>query len=271
MAFDFKQITPLSATQLAAAQTAFYTFSAQAAYILTDLLQTPADINLNTVSQLPFSKLKRQFQYPVCCAKLALNYSDDPALMLLSGSMAYASVDRMLGGKGHLPLHAQNFSNLERAVLRKLTGSLLKQLELTFKHLYKLKFSIDEILAETTEISGVTPYSPFIVANFSISIDNLQGNLVLALPSSALKNFPEQPVNPDSYSRGLNPDGIEFELKALLGSLALLPQDISQLRPGDVIALDQHAEAPIDITLDDEPILKGVPGLFKEHKGVQIL
>lgn len=271
MALDFKQIHPLSPGQVASADLIFQDFGSDAAQILSQLLQTQIDLKLISVKQIPFSRLKRQFQYPVCCAKLTLNTAEEPAILLLNGSIAYTSIDRMLGGKGHLPFFAQNFSNLERAVLRKLTGTLLKQLEINFKPRFKAKFSIDEICAETSEIAGIIPYAPLLSASFSITIDNLQGILVIALPSSALQKLPEQPLEkyPNSLLSSLK--DLEFDLKVRLGSALLMPEQVPQLQPGDILLLKQSSNAPLEVLLENQPILHGSPGIINEHKGVELL
>lgn len=271
MVFDFRQIESLSPGQTATANEIFYTFSFEAAEILSHLLQTTTEFKLTGISLHPFSKLHKQFQFPVCCAKLTVNSAQEPGLMLINGTIAYASVDRMLGGKGHLPLHAQNFSNLERAVLRKLTSSLLKQLELNFSRKLKVKFAIDEIIAETSEITGLTPYTPFLAASFSVTIDNLAGNIVIALPAQAIKQLPAEPAENGAYIKGLALNGVEFDLKVRLGTTSLTPDDFSQLQPGDIIPLQQNSEAPLEVLLENQPILQASPGLINVNRGVQIL
>lgn len=271
MVFDFRQIESLSPGQAATAHDLFYAFSFEAAEILSHLLQTTTSFKLVNLSQQPFSKLKREFQYPVCCAKLTVNATQEPALLLINGTIAYAAVDRMLGGKGHLPLHAQNFSNLERAILRKLTSSLLKQLELNFSRKLKVKFSIDEIIAETAEVTGLTPYSTLLAASFAVTMDHLTGNLVIALPTHAIKQLPEEPVEPTPHRKGMALEHIEFDLKVRLGSTSLDPVEFSQLQPGDILPLQRNSEDPLDVLLENQPILHASPGLINVNKGVQIL
>lgn len=271
MAFDFKQFKFITAGQYATSQGVFRTFSNDANGIFSDLLQTDCTFKFVGLEQTPFSRLKRQFQYPVCCAKITVNSLEEPALLILNGSVAYAAVDRMLGGKGHLPFHAQSFSNLERAILRKLTGSLLKQLELKFHPYAKVKFSIDEISAEAAEISGVAPYCPYLSATYAVSVDNLKGDLLLAIPTPLLAELPENSIQDNPYVQCLDVDNLQFELKARLGSLSILPDEFAQLQVGDVLKLEQSVETGIDIIIENQPSLRASPGLIKEFKGVQLL
>ncbi|MCH9611320.1 MAG: FliM/FliN family flagellar motor switch protein [Chlamydiae bacterium] len=63
---------------------------------------------------------------------------------------------------------------------------------------------------------------------------------------------------------------ISIELKPLLGKAELHAEEYHNLAVGDVIVLDQKAEESLNVVIEDDLVLKATPGLFHNHKALQI-
>ena len=63
---------------------------------------------------------------------------------------------------------------------------------------------------------------------------------------------------------------ISIEVTPLLGRAELHAEEYHSLAVGDVIVLDQEAEEPLDIRVGEDLILRATPGLFHNHKAIQI-
>lgn len=63
---------------------------------------------------------------------------------------------------------------------------------------------------------------------------------------------------------------ISLEITPLLGKAELHAEDYHNLQVGDIIVLEQKAEEPLEILVGDDLILKATPGLYHNHKAIQI-
>ncbi|MCP5470276.1 MAG: FliM/FliN family flagellar motor switch protein [Chlamydiales bacterium] len=63
---------------------------------------------------------------------------------------------------------------------------------------------------------------------------------------------------------------ISFDFTPLLGTAELDAADYHQLQVGDVIVLDQEAEAPLKIIVGESYKFEATPGLLHNHKAVKI-
>lgn len=69
----------------------------------------------------------------------------------------------------------------------------------------------------------------------------------------------------------MNTANIPFKVKVILGKTTLCPSDYGQMQVGDILILDQKAENPLAIEIENEGVLAGFAGTNEHLKAVQII
>ena len=217
------------------------------------------------------------------------------AMVAMPPSLATALGDMMLGGEGEaketmdeddLDATKEIVSNIVGAV----TTALGAQNELP-----QLAFKVDgiEFIPEDKEVD-ITPYSKMLVYDFTLGAVNALYMLILdeavegMLSSAAAAKLPasggndafasvpvaEMPSKPNLDEGEMKNIGLIMDVKlpvrVRIGQKRMLLKDVLSMDIGSVIELNQLANDPLDILVDDKVIAQGEVVIVDGNFGIQI-
>lgn len=275
--YDFRGCPRLSLNQMNAHRLIQEVFAANATEALSALFGSKTLLTLECNEQHPLAYIQRSLIGPACWARIDLQPIPGFATLIIDGSIAYSVISKMLGGDAEPPAHIHPFTNLEMAVNRKFINVLLKQLRSAWQQIAEMSFTIDEMGSDLPKILDRLPSEICTASYFKTSFPHATGYIVLLFNSLCFNSLRSQLEVLSASSTFMPPppkieyDHLEIEMKALLGTLYVSKEEISQLQPGDILDLQQSANEPIDIMIANERVFKGHPGLAGKNKGVVLL
>lgn len=209
---------------------------------------------------------------------------------MLSPRLATALSDMILGGEGTSKEEADaDDLDANKEIISNILGTFSTSLGAQ-KTLPKLSFSIDGInFIKSGEDVDISDYSRLVVYNFNIA--SLKDVFMFAMdpimeksveekkePAQVVEHAVEQriiapekvPLNNDEMKNiGLLMD-VKLPVKVRIGSKKMLLRDVINMDIGSVVELNQLANEPLDILVDNKKIAEGEVVIVDGNFGVQI-
>ncbi|WP_104722061.1 flagellar motor switch protein FliY [Helicobacter mesocricetorum] len=227
---------------------------------------------------------KDNFNPPL--AKIDIQADGAPLALFISAKTGTALADMMLGGEGEsketmesddLDATKEIASNIFGAISTALGGQ---------KELPKLSFTINSIEFIEGDL-GLDNYQGFYT--FAFNVGNIQDYLYFALSPAFEKLFsPNEESTPQAASNDnannsasvvLNNTemkninmllDIRLQIKIRIGKKRMLLKDVIAMDIGSVVELNQLANDPLEVLVDDKVIAKGEVVIVDGNFGIQI-
>ncbi len=221
-------------------------------------------------------------------AKIDINTDDGASLALfIPPKVATALADMMLGGEGEskdameaddLDATKEIASNIFGAISTSLGGQ---------KELPKLSFTLGNINFLGDGDLGLSQYSGFYT--FAFNLNSIQDHLYFAFSSAFENHFNAQTntVESPSTDSGGTHDAkmdlsntemknmamlldVRLQVKVRIGQKKMLLKDVIAMDIGSVVELNQLANDPLEVLVDDKVIAKGEVVIVDGNFGIQI-
>jgi flagellar motor switch protein FliM len=179
------------------------------------------------------------------------------AAIEINPSIAFAMVDRMLGGSGQTPPPSRALTEIEQNVLDAVVKLLLEHLTETWKAITDVHFRMQdrETRPQMLRVTGANEIVILLV--FEIRIAESRGMLSICFPAATIETM-EEKFAQGWHNKRRQPTATEqTRLQANLGRVPLAvttmletrlaARDLLALRPGDVLSLGHPAVSPVDI------------------------
>lgn len=272
--YDFKKHQPMPEEQKLGLQEIYRSFCSYANKTLSEFFKLPVEIDLISLKQLSLAHYLRSLYAPSSLAFFTMHPLKGPCLMEVSSLITHPAINIMLGGDPHVPVFSHPMNSLELAVNRKFIDILLDQLYDAWKAYLNINLVINEILLNPQKIPHILFEESYSVAFFDFKWQSITGSMSIGLPCTGIQEIshclPKIEVPKDETGDNFNLSSIDVTLKAVLGTTWIEHDDLHQLQLGDILRLDQEANSPISIAIDETTICEGVPGLNQNYKAVLI-
>jgi flagellar motor switch protein FliM len=194
---------------------------------------------------------------PTAFYALGIAPFDELGAMEIDPALAFALIDRMLGGSGQGAPAARPLTEIEQHVVDSIVKLLLEGLAETWKPVTNLAFSIRARETRPHMLQVSAPNERFVVVVFHVHIGEVSGRVTLCVPdpivdaasAQFLQAWPKPRREMSAQERGWLiehlvrvPVGVVPMIRATLPASAVLA-----LQPGEVLRLPLAADRPIDV------------------------
>lgn len=251
---------------------------------LSTALRKIASINVSSTDLLKFGEFMNTLPMPSCMNILKFGNLRGYAVLVIESKLAYALVDSFFGGtdRPFTKIEGKDFTPVELSIIRKVVMLIIEDLERAWSTVHQLNLSYAR--AEVNpQFIGVVPQSDVIVATtFEIELENASGIVTLVIPYASLEpikaklsaTFQGEQLEAESNWTGrIKKQLMETEavIKVGVGNAKMSVEEILNLKKDDVLILDQDANVPLPIMIEDVDKFKGVYGSYKGRKAIQIV
>jgi len=217
-------------------------------------------------------------------AKITLKAEEGEAVFIVPPQIATALGDLMLAGEGEAK-DDMNEEDLDaiKEIVSNIFGALSTTLEAQ-EHLPKIKFQVDNIIFNTDKEN--LNYAYDMVFNCSVNdihkechllLDNqiyslLSGEIAPNTDGSADANSVDSSINkviPEVKNLEMLLD-VKLQLRVRIGTKVMLLKDIVSMDIGSIVELNQLANEPLEILIDDKKIGEGEVVIVDGNFGIQI-
>ena len=272
--YNFRRPDRVSKDQIHSLQFLHERFARNVATSLSAYLRTVTELSVESVEQFSYADFLLSLSDPTAFYALAIPPFDDLGALEVNPSLAFAVVDRMLGGSGGGTAPDRALSDIEQNVIDSVVKLLLDGLAETWRTITQLSFAVRarETRPQMLQVSG--PNEVVVAIRFDMKIGTVRGKMNLCLPSSVIEvvgahfgqSWHRQRRAPNDLEKAWireNLSRVPLELTAMLEA-RLRTGELVALRQGDILSLGIRADAPIEVRVGDT---RKFTGRLTRHAG----
>ena len=279
--YDFKRPDKFSKDQLRVLQMIIESFARTWGTFLSGRMRSLVQIEVEKISQLTYEEYMRGLSRPWVIVVFSAEPLEGNALLEFSPSLAFAILDRLLGGYGGTDDIVRELTEIEEAIFSGIVNDALRYLRQNFGEIVKVNTRIESLESNPQFVQIVAPSDIVLSISMEMKIEENQGLLGFCFPFMLIEPISNQlktkmlftgKREPDKYKNEIvnHLKGVRLPVRAELGSVGLSIEEILGLEVGDVIKLDTHIKDTINVLVKNKSLYRGRPGLSGKFRAVKI-
>ncbi len=255
-------------------------FARNVATSLSAYLRTMTEMTVVSVEQFSYAEFLMSLSDPTAFYALAIPPYDELGALEINPAIAFAMVDRMLGGSGTSPAPARALTEIEQNVIDSLVKLLLEALAETWRPIVNLAFGIRGRETRPQMLQVAAPNEFVIMVVLDAIIGDARGMINLCFPASIVESagghfvqaWHQQRREPTAAERAWlleNLARVRMSLSAALEA-RLSTRELLELTPGAVLSLGVPVETPVNVYVGDTLKFRGHLAGVGRQVGVQV-
>ena len=282
--YDFKRPDKFSKDQIRTLYMLHENFARLLNTYLSTHLRTLVNIEVASVEQLTYQEFVQSLSNPSVIGVLAVPPLKGNAIMEINTGIAFAIIDRILGGKGENTIKPRVLTEIEEAIVRGIFGKAIANFQEAWTNVIHMDPSLEVIESNPQFTQIVPPNDMVVIITLQTRIAQTEGFINLCIPYLVL-----EPIMPklttsfwvaSSIARAGSKTNVTQMQKKLertlvplmveLGKINVTVGEMLDLTVGDVIRLDSKVNEELPIIIGQHQKFKCKPGSSNNRIAVQI-
>lgn len=279
--YDFRHPGRMSREQIRTLESINQRFARNIGASLSSRLMMMADVSVVSIRQMTYAEAISSMPDPSCIYVFALRTPQEEAILFCNPELTFFVVDRLFGGEGGILETRRAITVIEQTVMGKIVDVLLDHLRKIWQDICKLSMEV-KAFHTNPGIVHIAPAGELMVTiSLELKIRDFSTGLSFCLPVMFLEEvLPKERQQLQAYQRtGTNDvplmkrtiQQVDLPITVQLGNAQISFRDLSDLRPGDVVRLDQKTEDEATVLVGNKVKFYGFPGIVGDRRGVQII
>lgn len=248
---------------------------------LFEVLRREVKIVVNAIELKGYPEFTASLGAPCSINIIEMPPLRGPGMLIFEQQLVFLAVEKFFGGTGNLQSvrNSRDFTATEMRLIQRLAKLAYKSLADAWRPFAPV--NCHELGAENSPqfVTAINPAETLVVASLHIIVDNLGGNLHLALPYSMFESVRRNMLASrkkkyhaqDERLTYLLQEGVkdsQVEACCVLAETELVLGELLSLRIGDVIPLEISPQATLRV--EGIPLYSGQYGLTKGWRAIKI-
>ncbi len=281
--YDFARPAKFSKEHLRTLEFIFEHYGRLLATNLPVYLRKNVQVEVMNSEALTYSEFSNALSNPVVLG--ITNFSPLPGniVLELAPNLAYAMIDRMLGGQGAPLDKPREFSEIELAIMERVFNTCVELLRVPWENVLEISPRLERIETNSQFAQIISPSEMIALVTLSITIGDVDGLMNICLPYMCLEDIIDklntkywfstmQDREDGSYEEAVEMliSKADIPIKALLGRSSISVSDFASIQVGDVIRLDTKVEDELNIYVGNIRKFTALPGSTGDKYAVRI-
>lgn len=281
--YDFKRAVRFSKDHIRSLTRIHENFARYLTTYFSAQLRTFVQINVVQVEQLPYDEFIRSIPKMTILNIFEAEPLEGRMVLEVHPNVAYAMLDRLLGGIGTAPTKISALTEIETIVMERIFSRAFESLQEAWKTVVDIAPRLEALETNPQFMQIVSPNETIALISLSTKIGDTTGMINLCIPHVVL-----EPIMPRlsvhhwfvSQKKTRAPEEVDtlrnrvskakLPLVAELGNSEISIREFLGLAVGDVITLDKRVEEGLSIKVGEKLKYIGSPGVVKDRMAVQI-
>ncbi|NSW89876.1 MAG: flagellar motor switch protein FliM [Firmicutes bacterium] len=280
---DFRRPSKFSKEHLKALRSIHENYARLVTNFLTAYLRTLTQIDVIEVESLAYTDFISSISNPVILAVVNFSPLEGNVIFEMSPNIAFALIDRVLGGKGIMSEKKRDFTEIEIAIMERIVIQMLSIMREPWKDVIPVKPVLERVETSTQFAQLIAPNEIVALITFNAKISGVEGMINICIPYITVEPiisklstrywFSSVERQTDSKFKEIIVSGVErtkVPITVILGRTSITVGDLVELQVGDVLPLDTEVSSDLDILVGDLHKFRGKPGIRKNRVSVKI-
>lgn len=281
--YDFKRAVRFSKDHIRSLTRIHENFARYLTTYFSAQLRTFVQINVVQVEQLPYDEFIRSIPKMTILNIFEAEPLEGRMVLEVHPNVAYAMLDRMLGGQGTAPSKINNLTEIETIVMERIFSRTFESLQEAWRTIIDISPRMEALETNPQFMQIVSPNETIALISFSTKIGDTTGMINLCIPHVVIEPIMSRLSVHHwfvSQKKARAPEEVEIleqrvskaklPIVAELGESAITIKEFLGLTVGDVISLNKSVDEGLKIKVGEKLKFIGSPGSVKDRLAVQV-
>ncbi len=282
--YDFKRALRFSKDQIRSIYRIHENYARLLTTFFSAQLRTYVNISVASVDQLPYEEFIRSIPNMTILNVYSLSPLEGRIILEVNPNIAYAMMDRQLGGQGSGDYSVDNLTEIETLLISQLFEKSSPNLKEAWSSIVDIDPVLEEFEINPQFLQLVSPNETVVVVSLNTKIGEVSGMMNICIPHIVLEPIiPKLTAHywmqtgakerdPETYAKLTTlVQDVNVSATVILGRTVITLQQLLNLKPGDVITLDQSINEPLTLEVNNEPKMYVQVGRRNKKLAVQVL
>ncbi|CAM3632495.1 MULTISPECIES: flagellar motor switch protein FliM [Paenibacillus] len=281
--YDFKRALRFSKDHIRSLTRIHENFARYLTTYFSAQLRTFVQINVVQVEQLPYDEFIRSIPKMTVLNIFEAEPLEGRMVLEVHPNIAYAMLDRLLGGTGVAPSTINSMTEIETIIMERIFSRAFDSLKEAWKTVLDISPRLEALETNPQFMQIVSPNETIALISLSTKIGDTTGMINLCIPHVVLEPIMSKlsahqwfisekkariPEEVDALKQRVSK--AQLPIVAELGVSQLTVSEFLGLSVGDVISLNKPVHDGLSIKVGDRLKFIGSPGTVKDRVAVQI-
>ncbi len=281
--YDFSRPTKFSKEHLRTLEIIFEHYGRLVSTNLPVYLRKNVQVTVASSETVTFSEFTNALSNPSILGIINFAPLNGTIIIDLATNLAYAMLDRMLGGMG-IPLEKKReFSEIELSIIQKILIMLTQLLREPWKNVLDIAPILSRVETNPQFAQVIAPNDMIAIITLNIKIGDVEGFINFCLPFFTLEDVMDrlntkywfasmQENHDENYEEYIETlvRKVDVPIKAVLGKSYISVNDFLNLQVGDCIRLDAKVENDMEVYVGNIRKFTALPGANNDAYAVRI-
>ncbi|WP_243386868.1 flagellar motor switch protein FliM [Bacillus kexueae] len=282
--YDFKRALRFSKDQIRSITRIHDNFARLLTTYFSAQLRTYIQISVASVDQLPYGEFVSSIPKMTILNVFEMQPLEGRVLMEVNPNIAYAMMDRVMGGLGVSMNKIESLTEIETKIISNVFEKSLENYREAWEGIVEIDPVMQDFEINPQFLQLVSPNETVVVISLNTQIGETSGMINLCLPQVVLEPIipklsahywmqseRKEPMEVETKAIKKQIKRAEVPLSAELGYAQLTIKEFLELQEGDMIRLESMVTDPLTVKVGEVPKFTGQPGKVKNRLAVQIL
>jgi flagellar motor switch protein FliM len=282
--YDFARPERASREQLRALESMHELLSRNLAAALSGMLRASVDVQLSAVDQLTYSEFVASLPSPTCFSIVTAEPLEGRMVIEMNPAIVYAMLDKMLGGPATNVVIDRPMTEIERNLAERIMSQVLTLMREAWRPIKEIHFRLHDVESNPQLVQIAPPTEAVVLVIFDVRMGDAAGLLNVCIPYKVIEPVmgafttiqswfaserrEQRPEERGAIAVALS--GVPLELAVEVASAGMTVEDLTSLRPGDVITTERKQGSPFLLKIGGRPKYLGQPGRRGNRKSFLI-
>ena len=281
--YDFKRPAKFSKEHLRTLEIIYEHYGRLLSTNLPVYLRKNIQVSVVSSETVTFSEFTNALANPVVLGIVGFEPLQGNIIVELTANLAFAIIDRMLGGQG-LPLDkSRDFSEIEMIIIEKIMVIAIQLMRDPWRNVVEISPMLERIETNPQFAQVISPSDMIAIVTMSIKVGDIEGFMNICLPFFTLENVMDK-LNTKYWYSTIKDDRdedyeehiesmlkhVDVPIKAVLGNSAISVDDFIHLQVGDIIRLDAKVDSDLSVYVGNIRKFTALPGANNDIYAVQV-
>lgn len=281
--YDFKRPSKFAKDHLRTLQMIFENYTRIVTTFLSGYLRTVVQMDVLSVEQLTYYEFSNSLSNPVVMGIVNFSPLKGSIVFEMAPELAFAMIDRVLGGFGKGIDKIRTFTEIELVLLERLLQQLVNYFQEAWENIIQLRPRLEKIETNPQFTQIVSPNETVALVTIAMKVGEAEGMANICLPHMVIEPIMPRLSTKFWFSTSAKETSEETKeylqkkiertrvtIKAVLGRTTITVREFLDLQVGDVLRLSTRKNQELEIYVGNRLKFFGVPGRKDGRLAVKI-
>ncbi|NMB32955.1 MAG: flagellar motor switch protein FliM [Clostridium sp.] len=250
---------------------------------LSGYLRTLVQVEVISVEPIAYYEFSNSLSNPVVLAISDFSPLSGSIIIEVAAPVAFALIDRILGGKGYTMEKVREFTEVEIAIIERVIIQILDLMRGAWENVIEVRPRLEKIETNAQFAQIVSANEMIALITLGTRIGEVEGMFNICIPYMVVEPilsklstrywFANTEKESSPQAKHLIEKKIEetkIPMRTILGKTTIQVADFLGLQLGDVIPLDTNVNGKLEILVGENLKFYGSPGVRKNKVAIKI-